>query len=155
METIDRSRPEGESDHVRDRNLEELAHHPGPRQYVVVAVALAVATGLEVGLYYMQLTRSLLIGLLLFFAIVKFALVVLYFMHLRFDNPIFRRLFITGMLLAIFVYLVVLLAFRVFRPLDVLVSLAILGAGLVIASVVVARFRTAMRSRASRSRGPG
>jgi hypothetical protein len=76
-------------------------------------------------------------------------------MHLRFDNPIFRRLFITGMLLAMFVYLVVLLAFRVFRPLDVLVSLAILGAGLVIASVVVARFRTAMRSRASRSRGPG
>jgi cytochrome c oxidase subunit 4 len=153
METsVERTKDEGDAPEHPDRHREELAHHPDPRQYVVVAVALAVATGLEVGLYYMRLTRSVLIGLLLFFAILKFALVVLYFMHLRFDNPIFRRMFITGMLLAISVYLVVLLAFRVLRPVDVLIALGILGAGLVAGTLVVSRVRGAMSSRSGKKR---
>ena len=93
----------------------ELAYHPGPREYVKVAVALALATALEVGLYYMGLPHPLLVVLLLFFAILKFTLVVLWFMHLRFDSRIFRRMFLTGLSLAIVVYTVVLLTFRVFN----------------------------------------
>jgi cytochrome c oxidase subunit 4 len=42
---------------------------------------------------------------------VKFSLVVLWFMHLRFDSRIFRRLFISGMILAISVYAIVLMIF--------------------------------------------
>ncbi len=86
----------------------ELAHHPGPRQYIVVAIVLAIATAIEVGLYYLNLPHTLLVALLLFFAIIKFSLVVLWFMHLRFDNRIFRRLFVTGLGLALVVYSVVL-----------------------------------------------
>jgi len=37
--------------------------------------------------------------------------VVLWFMHLRFDSPIFRRLFATGLALALSVYLIVLVIF--------------------------------------------
>jgi cytochrome c oxidase subunit IV len=92
----------------------ELAAHPGPAQYIKVAVILAVATAAEVGLYYMNLPHPLLVALLIFFAIIKFALVVLFFMHLRFDSRLFRRLFVTGIALALTVYLVVLLTFRVF-----------------------------------------
>lgn len=92
----------------------ELASHPGPGQYIKIAVILAVATAAEVGLYYMNLPHPLLVTLLSFFAIVKFALVVLFFMHLRFDSRLFRRLFVTGVVLAMTVYLVVLLTFRVF-----------------------------------------
>lgn len=92
----------------------ELASHPGPAQYIKVAVILAVATAAEVGLYYMNLPHPLLVGLLFFFAIIKFALVVLFFMHLRFDSRLFRRLFVTGVMLALGVYAVVLLTFRVF-----------------------------------------
>jgi cytochrome c oxidase subunit 4 len=92
----------------------ELAAHPGPREYIKVAVVLAIATALEVGLYYMDLPHGLLISLLLFFAVIKFSLVALWFMHLRFDSRIFRRLFVTGIILAISVYMVVLLMFGVF-----------------------------------------
>jgi cytochrome c oxidase subunit 4 len=89
----------------------ELAAHPGPRQYVGVAVILAVATAFEVILYYMDLPHALLASLLLFFAVLKFSLVALWFMHLRFDSRIFRRLFVTGILLAMAVYLIVLTIF--------------------------------------------
>ena len=92
----------------------ELAAHPGPGQYVRVAVVLAIATALEVGLYYLDLPHPLFATLLLFFAILKFSLVALWFMHLRFDSLVFRRLFVTGLLLAFGVYLIVLFTFRVF-----------------------------------------
>jgi cytochrome c oxidase subunit 4 len=86
----------------------ELAHHPGPRQYVGIAVILAFVTALEVGAYYVHIARAAFIGLLLFLAAIKFTLVVLWFMHLRFDSRIFQRLFLTGLILAISVYLIVL-----------------------------------------------
>jgi cytochrome c oxidase subunit IV len=93
----------------------ELAAHPGPRQYVMVAAVLAVLTGLEVGVYYISsLPHPLLVALLAFFAFWKFVLVVLWFMHLRFDSRIFGRLFVTGILLAMAVYLIVLFTFGVF-----------------------------------------
>jgi len=92
----------------------ELAVHPGPRQYVVVAVVLAALTALEVAVYYTDIPHPLLVSLLTFFAFWKFVLVVLWFMHLRFDSVIFRRLFITGLSLAFGVYLIVLFTFRVF-----------------------------------------
>jgi len=41
----------------------------------------------------------------------KFGVVVAYFMHLRFDSPIFRRLFIGGLTLAVVVYTLVLFMF--------------------------------------------
>ena len=36
--------------------------------------------------------------------IIKFATVAGYFMHLKYDNPIFRRVFIFGLILAVIVY---------------------------------------------------
>src|SRR5207245_6472966 len=93
----------------------ELALHPGPREYIKVAVALALATAIEVALYYLRLPHVLLVVLLLFFALIKFSLVVLWFMHLRFDSPVFRCLFVTGLALATTVYLIVLTIFGVFQ----------------------------------------
>jgi cytochrome c oxidase subunit 4 len=89
----------------------ELAHHPGPKQYVMVAILLAIATALEVGLYYLDMPHALFVAMLLFFAMVKFSLVVLWFMHLRFDSPIFRQLFVAGLMLAVTVYVIVLVIF--------------------------------------------
>ena len=93
----------------------ELGLHPGPREYVKVAIILAIATAFEVGLYYLKLPHALLATLLLFFAVIKFSLVVLWFMHLRFDSPVFRCLFVTGLALATTVYLIVLTIFGVFQ----------------------------------------
>ncbi|TMK83355.1 MAG: hypothetical protein E6G40_09745 [Actinobacteria bacterium] len=89
----------------------ELAAHPGPRQYVLVAIWLAVATAIEVAWYYADVPHALFVALLLFLSFIKFNLVVLWFMHLRFDSPIFRRLFATGLALALSVYLIVLVIF--------------------------------------------
>jgi cytochrome c oxidase subunit IV len=88
----------------------ELAHHPGPRQYVTVAIWLAIATAIEVVWYYTDVPHGLFAAVLLILAFVKFSLVVLWFMHLRFDSAIFRRLFVTGLILAVSVYGIVLVS---------------------------------------------
>jgi caa(3)-type oxidase subunit IV len=85
--------------------------HPSPIVYVKVAVILAVVTAIEVAIYYFNLSPGALTTLLLVLSLVKFALVGLYFMHLKFDSLLFRRLFITGILLALFVYAIVLATF--------------------------------------------
>ena len=123
----------------------ELAHHPGPRQYVVVAILLAIATAFEVGLYYLNLPHALFVLMLLFFATIKFSLVVLWFMHLRFDSAIFRRLFVAGLILAITVYVIVLTIFGAINA-PWLLGVA---AFLVVMSVV-----WAMRTRRVRLRTP-
>ncbi|MDQ3939944.1 MAG: cytochrome C oxidase subunit IV family protein [Actinomycetota bacterium] len=86
----------------------ELSHHPGPRKYVNIAIILAVVTAAEVAIYYVEALKDFLIPMLLAFAVVKFALVALYFMHLKFDSPIFKRFFVTGLVLALFVFGIVL-----------------------------------------------
>ena len=48
-------------------------------------------------------------------AAVKFFTVVLYFMHLKYDNVLFKRLFYSGLFLAMFVYVVALLTFHYFE----------------------------------------
>ena len=93
----------------------EDIHHPGPRQYVMVALVLAVLTAIEVALFYMEFVpRPVATGALIVLMILKFAIVALWFMHLRFDSRVFRRLFITGIILAIAVFMIVLLTFGVF-----------------------------------------
>ncbi len=93
----------------------EDVEHPGPRQYVVVALVLAVLTAIEVALFYLDfIPQPLVVGLLMGLMLLKFALVALWFMHLRFDSRIFRRLFVTGIILWITVFMIVLLTFGVF-----------------------------------------
>ena len=101
----------GEDLHTAPQAGEELAHHPGPRAYVGVAVVLSIITMLEVAIYYVEGLRSVLVPLLLFFSAIKFFLVVMWFMHLRFDSRIFRRLFVTGFILAMVVFAIVLATF--------------------------------------------
>lgn len=86
--------------------------HPGPGQYVKVALFLAVVTAVEVGAYYVTgIPDGILSASLLVMMVVKFAFVGLWFMHLRFDSRLFRRLFIVGIFLALAVYTVILVSF--------------------------------------------
>jgi cytochrome c oxidase subunit 4 len=48
------------------------------------------------------------------FTVVKFALVVLWFMHLRFDSRVYARFFVMGIAFAVTLYVVVLLLFSAF-----------------------------------------
>ena len=44
--------------------------------------------------------------------IAKFMIVTGYFMHLKYDNPLFKRVFVFGLLLATAVYMIALFAFE-------------------------------------------
>ena len=88
----------------------EVRAHPDPWQYVVVAVVLAVITAVEIAVSYMEgdIPDGLIVVLLLAMMVVKFFLVASWFMHLRTDQPVFKRLFIVGAIAAPVLYLVVL-----------------------------------------------
>jgi cytochrome c oxidase subunit 4 len=83
-------------------------HHPGVGQYVEIGAILAMLTAIEVALFYAKLATAIVIPTLLFLTAMKFVLVILWFMHLRFDHRVFRRLFFTGIALAAFVFSIVL-----------------------------------------------
>lgn len=85
--------------------------HPSVKQYVTIAVVLAVLTAIEVGIYYVEALKGILVPALLVLAVVKFALVVLWFMHLKFESRLFMRLFVTGLVLALTLFAVVLATF--------------------------------------------
>ena len=82
--------------------------HPDDGVYVKVAAILAAVTAVEVGLYYTDLSGIQLVALLMGLAVIKFGMVVAYFMHLRFDARLLRRLFVTGVVLAGFVFSIAL-----------------------------------------------
>jgi cytochrome c oxidase subunit 4 len=87
--------------------------HPSPAKYVGIAILLAIITALEVALYYINMPAGLLVAFLMVLAFLKFTMVVAFFMHLKFDSPMLRRVFITGIILAGVVYTVALLTLRV------------------------------------------
>ena len=89
--------------------------HPSDKQYVMIGVILGVLTLIEVGLYYVDI-GSLNNATLLVLAVAKFIIVAMFFMHLKFDRPILRRLFVMGIVLAIAVYMAYLLTLGVYVP---------------------------------------
>lgn len=89
----------------------ELAHHPAPRQYVTIAVILAVVTAVEVAIFYIEALQGVIVPLLLVLSVAKFVMVVGYFMHLKFDSKLFKYLFVTGLGFALFVFGIVLVIF--------------------------------------------
>jgi cytochrome c oxidase subunit 4 len=95
----------------------ELRPHPSPFQYVMIAVILVVITGLEVGTYYLphDFPRALYVTILLVLATTKFVTVISWYMHLRTDRPIFRRLFTVGSIGAIVLFTIVLTTLHVFE----------------------------------------
>jgi caa(3)-type oxidase subunit IV len=88
--------------------------HPSAKAYVRIGIVLAALTAIEVWLSYSGLEGATLIALLLGTALLKLVLVVLWFMHLRFDDPRYARFFVLGMAGAVTLYLIVLMTFGVF-----------------------------------------
>jgi caa(3)-type oxidase subunit IV len=87
--------------------------HPSPKEYVRIGAILAVLTGIEIAALY-TIDGALLIVTLLSLAAIKFAIVVMWFMHLKFDDRRYARFFVMGLALAVTLYLIVLMISRVF-----------------------------------------
>jgi cytochrome c oxidase subunit IV len=99
------------ADHGHDAHGHaEHVDHPDS-WYVMIALGLAVVTGAEVALTYMNI-GALFLPILFILMAVKFVTVVLFFMHLRFDSKWFNMAFWTGLILAILVYVAALTTFK-------------------------------------------
>jgi len=84
--------------------------HPTWKQYKWVALILPLITVVEVWIYYIPafVATKLFVPSLLIMSAVKFAIVVLFYMHLKYDARLFRALF-TGPLIIAVVTLISLL----------------------------------------------
>jgi len=85
--------------------------HPTPRQYVMIALILFVITAAEVAVTYVDALDSARAPLLLAMSAAKFFLVVAWYMHLRFDRPVYRNLFLIGLIAAPILFGAVLFSF--------------------------------------------
>lgn len=95
-------------------SVEDHFEHPSPFTYVKVAITLVLITALEVGVFYLEWLGKGIIPVLVILSGMKFALVAMFYMHLRYDSKLFSVLFLGGLSLAFSVILALLVLFRVF-----------------------------------------
>ena len=77
------------------------AAHASVSTYVYVALVLTVITALEVGVIYIRFLTPIIVPLLLAMSLAKFVLVVMFFMHLRYDARPLSALFVGPLLIAL------------------------------------------------------
>ena len=74
--------------------------HASAWTYIKVALVLTGVTMLEVGAIYIRQLTPIIVPLLLALSAAKFALVVLFYMHLRYDSRVLTLLFMGPLVLA-------------------------------------------------------
>jgi cytochrome c oxidase subunit IV len=75
--------------------------HGSIATYVVVAVILTLITAMEFSAIYIRELTPILIPLLIVMSAAKFSLVVLFFMHLRYDPRPLTVVFVGSLLVAL------------------------------------------------------
>ena len=103
------------AEHAEHGHAHDEPHIPSDLYFIKTALILAFVTALETSTYWWPksmhgfATPSLLIMMT-----IKFFMILLVFMHLKFDNKLFSLMFYIGLVLAVGVYLVALLTFQFF-----------------------------------------
>lgn len=87
---------------------------PSTRDYLMIGVTLFILTIAEVAVLYVPALKPFLVWLLVGLSLWKFILVILTFMHLKYDSKIYSGFFYVGMGLAVIITaaLVVMFAAR-------------------------------------------
>lgn len=93
--------------------------HPTWRTYVVVGFILTAITAIEVALFYIPSLANVLVPSLLVLSALKFAIVVLFYMHLKFDDKLFGRVFFAPLFLAALVVIGMIILFKVLPGLEI------------------------------------
>lgn len=88
-------------------------HFPTWKTYRWVALILTVITVVEVWVYYIPefVATRLFVPSLLIMSAAKFAIVVMFYMHLKYDAKIFRALFTGPLLIAVLTIIALLFLF--------------------------------------------
>ena len=87
--------------------------HASPAFYWAIGGILTVITAVEVSMFYISALSGILVPALLTLSATKFLLVVMFFMHLKFDSRIFSGVFLAGMVLAMFMTVALILLYQV------------------------------------------
>jgi cytochrome c oxidase subunit IV len=91
-------------------------HHDGGHAtvgtYVLIGVILTVITAVEVAIFYIPALHNVLVPVLLTLSATKFVIVVMFYMHLKYDHALFSRVFFGPMLLAVFVVIGLVVLFK-------------------------------------------
>ena len=88
--------------------------HPTASTYFKIALILAAITAGEVVVFYIEGLGHGIIPVLVVLSGAKFALVAMFYMHLRYDAKLFSGLFVGGLALALSVVLALLGLFKFF-----------------------------------------
>lgn len=84
-----------------DRHAQAAAaHHPGVGIYVIVAAFLVVLTGMEITVFYVPALKAVIVPVLIILAAAKFALIVMFFMHLKYNSWTLSWIFIFPLTIA-------------------------------------------------------
>jgi cytochrome c oxidase subunit IV len=86
-------------------------HHPGATTYVIIAVFLVVLTAMEVTVFYVHALRPVLVPVLIVLAAAKFALVAMFYMHLRYDGWLLTGVFVFPLMIAALLLISLILLF--------------------------------------------
>ncbi len=98
-----------------DRAHADHTHeHPTWKQYKWVALWLLVITVLEVWAYYMPafVASKAFVPTLLIMSALKFTIVVMFYMHLKYDHALFRKLFTGPLMIAMITLMAFLFLFK-------------------------------------------
>ena len=87
--------------------------HATTATYLRIAAILVMITLIEVGVFYVPTFQTLLVPILLVLSAVKFTLVVMFYMHLKFDNRLFSWVFVGPLCFAAAIILALLALFSV------------------------------------------
>ena len=90
------------------------AAHPTPFTYLMVAISLSAITAVEVGVFYITDLGHGIIPVLAVLSGVKFALVAMFYMHLKYEHKLFTTLFFAGVALAVAVVITLIALFKFF-----------------------------------------
>ena len=74
--------------------------HPSAKEYVGIAVVLTVITAIEVAVFYVPALHPFLAPILLSLSALKFGIVAMWYMHLKFDHRLFSWVFVVPMVFA-------------------------------------------------------
>jgi cytochrome c oxidase subunit 4 len=110
----DHTRHEAEG-HPEGARPGELHAHPHPTwsTYKWVALVLVVITVIEVWVYYIPqfVASRLFVPSLLIMSAAKFVIVVMFYMHLKYDHKLFRALFTGPLIIAVLTIISLLFLF--------------------------------------------
>jgi cytochrome c oxidase subunit IV len=99
--------------HAETSHHGEGQPHASWKVYVFIGLILGIITAVEVAIFYIEVLAPVLVPILVVLSIAKFIIVVLFYMHLKFDHAIFGRVFWAPLFLAVFVVIGMIILFHV------------------------------------------